>query len=419
MTGKNDIFAALSLAGHAPAVAQCLTLKLVNICLARVEFAARRTRVVARPFGIEIDPCNGCALACPGCVHSMRSRQESLFDWPNGLIDPNRFASWLSQFAPYAVHVMFGNYGEPLLNSRTPAYIRAAKSFLAQTMLSTSLSLPRFDPDALVTSGLDYLVLSIDGATQPTYSRFRRNGNLELVLDNLRRLVAARRAHGRRLPYLAWQYLAFEHNRHEIPRALELAREIGVDEFRISRPFAVDWDDPTIQVASSIPPETIPLQPISPTDFAANWNPFPGEIAAETIHRAYRDPWRVPGTGPLEPATAGHTCHWLYMSTVMDATGRVLPCCCAPKPDCDVVFAQYDGTDVFNSPKHQLARRHFATGHRSPTGPHCQDCEWNQLQPDIAPSYIREYGQAIRPSPIDAATASWLATWPSPAPDPS
>ena len=85
------------------------------------------------------------------------------------------------------------------------------------TSLSASLSVQRFESHAYVESGLDFMVLSIDGVTQPVYERFRRNGDLELVLRKVRRLVDVKRELRKRAPVLSWNFLAFEHNAHEIP----------------------------------------------------------------------------------------------------------------------------------------------------------------------------------------------------------
>ena len=63
--------------------------------------------------------------------------------------------------------------------------IRLAKTYLMGTAISTSLSVRRFDAEAYVESGLDFMGLSIDGATQSVYQRFRRNGDLQLVFDNV------------------------------------------------------------------------------------------------------------------------------------------------------------------------------------------------------------------------------------------
>jgi MoaA/NifB/PqqE/SkfB family radical SAM enzyme len=114
-----------------------------------------------------IDPSNTCRLACPGCVHSARSEELKRFDWPDGTLSEYRLSALLRVYGPHAVGVYFCNYGEPLLNLKTPQLIRMAKCYLMSTALSTSLSVRRFDPKAYVESGLDMMALSIDGATQP------------------------------------------------------------------------------------------------------------------------------------------------------------------------------------------------------------------------------------------------------------
>lgn len=85
--------------------------------------------------------------------------------------------------------------------------IHQAKRYLLHTAISTSLSVERFDAEAPVASGLDCMILSIDGATQQVYQCFRRKGDLGLVLENLRRLVGARRKLRSRTPVLVWNFM--------------------------------------------------------------------------------------------------------------------------------------------------------------------------------------------------------------------
>ena len=73
---------------------------------------------------------------------------------------------------------------------------------------------------------------------------------------------------------------------------------------------------------------------------------------------------------------------------VMDANGRILPCCAAPKPGAQLVFANFDsdaGQDCFNSELYQAARLSFAdpAAHRPGPTPYCVDCEWDQTMADI------------------------------------
>src|SRR5579884_297928 len=288
---RDSLFACFRERTGLACVAQALTLKVLNLCLARYEFLTRRTNVVSRPFGVLVDPANGCHLACPGCVHSRTVRQKGVFDWKGGMVSEAAISEILRQFGPYAIQVLFNNYGEPLLNPETPRYVRLAKKYLAQTVLSTSLAMPRFDAEAYVRCGLDHMIVSIDGATQAVYERFRRGGQIGVVFENVDKLVSARRKAGVQTPVVCWQYLAFEHNVHEIHEAIYIAHSLGVDEFKITAPFDVTWDDPEIR-AATIKPRTIAFHRGAPSSYADNWNPFPGEIDRWTIEREFARSWR-------------------------------------------------------------------------------------------------------------------------------
>jgi MoaA/NifB/PqqE/SkfB family radical SAM enzyme len=391
---KADLCALLRARLASPA-AEALALKLLNICLARYHLDARSTSVASRPFGLVVDPSNECQLACPGCVHSARSETLKLFDWHNGTLSEERLAALLKVYGPYAIGVYFCNYGEPLLNLNTPKLIRLAKRYLMWTALSTSLSVGRFDPEAYVASGLDFMVLSIDGATQPVYERFRRNGNLELVFENIRKLAGAKRRLGKRTPVLSWNFLAFEHNAHEIRLAIRTARRLGVNQFRVVNPFEVSWEDPEIRPAE-VKAGVRRLDWMSHSELPENWNPFPGSVDADAIMRAFESPWKGPASSE-GPPSSGHTCHWLYKNMVMDATGRILPCCGAPRPDGSLVFAVFDGNgdDPFNSEKYRQARSFFSGATRGWNGaPYCTRCEWDQRTVSIGGPEIRRYFRA-------------------------
>lgn len=390
--------------------AQALTLKILNLFLTKYHFRARDTTVVARPFGIVVDPSNVCQLSCPGCVHSQSSEMLNRFDWPKATMAESRFARLLNQYGPAAIGVYFCNYGEPLLNQKTPQFIRMAKGYLAATALSTSMSARRFDAEAYVRSGLDLMVLSIDGATQEVYERFRRRGNLALVLGNVGKLVDAKRRLGSGTPVLSWNFLAFQHNAHEIPAAERMARKLGVNVFRVVRPFDVSWDDPEIRPAE-VKPYVKRLDWSSISNAPGNWNPFPHDLEAERITSAFEGGFEEPPAGE-DPAVSRHTCHWLYKNMVMDANGRILPCCGAPHPNAKLAFGSFEEqtADLFNSQKYREARAFFA-GRQAVISEtvQCQDCDWDQTTVNIGAPEIRRYFRAADPWFFDRKSLDLLA----------
>ncbi len=404
-------------------VGKALTLKVLNLCLGKHQFRARNTVSIAKPFGIHLDPSNSCNLACPGCVHSRSAKKLGVFDWKPGMLSEERASAFLARFGPYAIQTVFYNYGEPLLNPNTPKLIRLAKSYLSQTMLSTNLAMERFDADAYVRSGLDYMVLSIDGATQPVYERYRQKGNIEVVYRNIEKLVEAKVRLGKRTPVLCWQYLAFEHNIHEIPEAIDIARRLGLNEFRIASAFDVGWDDPGVKPAK-IETVTHEFGVDSGQGMMDNWNAFPDGLDAKTIEREFEIGWAEKLVGqPQEDRgskpVAAHTCHWLYKSLTMDANGRIFPCCGAPGSGKDLVFSNFDSSDVhdpFNSEKHRLARLYFADKdayvRTSPQlDSHCVSCTWNQTETDVGNAEVEEYLKAAGSVLFNANSTRMLCCW--------
>lgn len=87
---KADLCALLRARFDSP-LAEALTLKILNLFLARHHLRARSASMLSRPFGLIVDPSNMCQLACPGCVHSARNEALKVFDWPNGTLTGDRF----------------------------------------------------------------------------------------------------------------------------------------------------------------------------------------------------------------------------------------------------------------------------------------------------------------------------------------
>jgi MoaA/NifB/PqqE/SkfB family radical SAM enzyme len=412
---------------QSPLVAKSLTIKILNLFLSKYHFLRRSTTLHSSPYGIIVDPMNACQLACTGCIHSARSKELKLFDWGPGVLSESMFADLMRRYGPYAIETSFFNFGEPLLNPDTPKLIRLAKTYLTRTALSTNMAVKHFDAEAYVNSGLDYMTLSIDGATQDTYEKFRRKGDIEIVFQNVRSLMETRARMGKRTPVVSWQYLAFEHNEHEIDDAIMMAQQLKVDLFIVAAPYDVSVDDPNIR-----PSEHERRVILFQSDFGEvvvkNWNPFPADIAAEPIEREFAANWleRLVGERPSgsdEPlVSAGHTCHYLYKNMVMDARGRIMPCCSAPqtgKPNFVYGNAQ-SATDVFNSEEYRLARLSFVNPEQyqievaSPglsKDVYCAKCTWNQDRAQVNAENVRNYFAAVGNNVFNPDSIGILGSW--------
>jgi radical SAM protein with 4Fe4S-binding SPASM domain len=193
----------------------------------RVQRQIRRDRVAGMPSSYFIDPLNVCNLRCPLCPTGRGELAR-----PAGRMPLQTLQQIIDEIAPYAYRVELYNWGESLLHPEIFDMIEYASQRRLAVGLSSNLN--RLGADMahrLVESGLSQLVLSIDGATQETYSAYRRRGQLDRVLENLKLLLDTKRSLGSHTPFILWRMLVGKHNEHEIEAVRSLAYSMGVDSF--------------------------------------------------------------------------------------------------------------------------------------------------------------------------------------------
>ncbi|MCB2154175.1 radical SAM protein [bacterium] len=193
------------------------------------------------PIIANIDVANICNLRCPFCVAGTESLTH-----PRGMMSMEHFERLLEELGPTLLYLELYRYGEPMLNKHLPEMIElASQKYKIATRISSNLSMPLKDDtiQRLVRSGLDELFIAADGTTQEVYEQYRRRGKLDVVLENVKALVAARRAAGRKTPRLVWQMLVFAHNEHQVPDVYRMTRELGVDDVLEIQPQIPKFDD--------------------------------------------------------------------------------------------------------------------------------------------------------------------------------
>jgi hypothetical protein len=225
------------------------------------------------------------------------------------------------------------NWGEPLLHKQTPELISYAKKKEISIMLSSNLSIKLTDDyiERLVKSGLDTMIVSLDGVTDETYTKYRRNGNLALVRENVMRIHQAKQRLGSKTPEVIWQFLVFRHNEHEIDMARAQYKLWGADTLSIS-----GAEMPLDEYRDGLEPSTIPEYNIYHPD-------HPTFRAAESSMKSSR------------------ACSWLYGTFVMNPNGKVSPCCAVPAEKHDFSTYTTGGGffEAWNSSKFKQARQLF------------------------------------------------------------
>ena len=192
--------------------------------------SARRQRALIEPLALRVDASTVCQLGCALCVATTGERSMFI---GRGHLKPADFERLLDSY-PALERVELANWGEALLNPQLPAILECAASRGVATTIDEGANLNDVSDEtleALVVSGVRVLRVAIDGATRESYARYRVGGDLRKVIANVRRINHYKRKHGSRFPHLIMQFICFEHNTHELERALLLARMLDMEPF--------------------------------------------------------------------------------------------------------------------------------------------------------------------------------------------
>jgi radical SAM protein with 4Fe4S-binding SPASM domain len=177
------------------------------------------------PISISFEPTTSCNLRCPECPSGLRS-----FTRPTGMLQRDFFRETIDQLHRELFYLVFYFQGEPYLNPDFLEMVRYAAQKKIYTATSTNGHyLSDDNAKRTVESGLDRLIISIDGTTQEVYEQYRVGGNLQKVLEGARTLVHWKKKLQRKTPFVIFQFLVVKPNEHQLAEARDLAASIGVD----------------------------------------------------------------------------------------------------------------------------------------------------------------------------------------------
>lgn len=207
--------------------------KLANVALAMTEMSFARPVVRSMPFMLRLEPVSLCNLRCPRCSTGL-----GIDPRPKGFLVLDDLDFILEQVKSHTLVVRFDGNGEPLLHPNiTEAIARIRSAGISVDISSHFNTMPSGGPEAIVESGLNRLMVAVDGSTQEIYERYRAGGNLDRVLGNLQDVVDARNKRKGDL-IVEVQFLNWGYNTHQIEDMRRLTREIGADRLTIIEPDA-------------------------------------------------------------------------------------------------------------------------------------------------------------------------------------
>ena len=192
----------------------------------------RDLNVPALPSRLYVECTAACNISCDQACCApetgiTRTRQA-------GMLDFELFRRVIDEAGPALVRIDFFNYGEAFLHKRAIEMCEYIKSRFPHIFLYTSTNGLAFTEEQvrrLVRSGIDEVTFSIDGATPGSYAKYRKRGDFDKAVRNMRLAVDEKRALGRDVPYINWRYILFTHNDSddEMNLARAMASEIGID----------------------------------------------------------------------------------------------------------------------------------------------------------------------------------------------
>ena len=193
------------------------------------------------PVSVSFEPTTSCNLRCPECPSGLRA-----FTRPTGMMEKELFGNMVDQLSKDLLYLIFYFQGEPYLNPDFLDMVKYASQKKIYTATSTNAHyLNDKNAQRTVESGLDRLIISIDGTTQDVYEQYRVGGKLEKVLEGARNIMKWKKELKSKTPFVFFQFLVVKPNEHQVEDVRRLAKEIGVDEVRFKTAQVYDYkNDP-------------------------------------------------------------------------------------------------------------------------------------------------------------------------------
>lgn len=250
----------------------------------------KRSFHASLPFAVSVEPTTACNLRCPECPTGMKALKRK-----PGSLEINEFMKLIDKLPDEIFYLILYFQGEPFLNKhffRMAEYAKQKKMFVATSTNGHYLSNENIN--LLLRSGLDKIIISIDGADAETYSAYRWDGNFEQVISGITSLVKRKRETGKFYPLVVVQFIVFRQNQHQLSEIKRLTKQLGVDGLELKTAQHYDFE---------------------------NGNPFMTTLAKYSRYHKNSN-------GRLGPKNKlRNRCRRMLTSCVITWDGNVVPCC--------------------------------------------------------------------------------------------
>ena len=163
--------------------------KIVNYLILKISYflsvLSHKPVVFGYPAVATVEPTNLCNLRCIECPAGTGSMTRS-----KGNLDISLFRSFIDDLSPCLSYLMLYFQGEPLLHPQLTELIQYASHKKVYTSVSTNgHHLNRENVMRIIESGLNRIIISLDGTDQESYQQYRSGGDFKKVLHGIVNLV--------------------------------------------------------------------------------------------------------------------------------------------------------------------------------------------------------------------------------------
>jgi len=250
------------------------------------------------PYSLSVEPTNICNLHCPECPSGngelTRSRGNILLDDYKKIIDESY---------KYLLNLFLYFQGEPFIYKNIFEMIKYASDKNIYTVTSTNGHfLSKENSQKIVESGLDKLIVSLDGTTQEVYERYRISGSLEKVIEGIKNLIEVKNNLKSKTPFVELQFLVLGTNEHQKNDFLKLGKSLNVNSIKLKTAQIYDYKNGSKFIPKDEKYSRYISQKVSLSHPLTN----PKYVLKKKLK---------------------NSCYRLWNSAVITINGEVLPCC--------------------------------------------------------------------------------------------
>jgi MoaA/NifB/PqqE/SkfB family radical SAM enzyme len=179
------------------------------------------------PVEVSLDPIHACNLHCSWC-NASRYLKEGL---EGKRMSDEHLMNLINFLAKWKVRgICWGGGGESLLHSKMSDGLELSYSLGLENSIATNGTLFNDKSIDIAVKTCKWIGVSIDAATKETYFEARKVNLFDKALSNLQQLSERSKVINP-LVDIAYKFLIFKENQHEIYKACKLAKELEVKTF--------------------------------------------------------------------------------------------------------------------------------------------------------------------------------------------